>query len=183
MLSKSIPEPWRSFLVDLDAALTEDIELHSLGGFAITIVYGLERPTADVDVIGINPRSEIESVIRLAGQGSELHRKHRLYVQLVGVASVPEDYEERLTEIASGNFRHLHLFALDPYDLALSKLERNTQRDRDDVRHLARTIPLDLNILKTRYERELRPFLGNPEREDLTVALWVEAIEEERRKA
>lgn len=33
--------------------------------------------------------------------------------------------------------------ALDPYDLARSKLERNIQRDRYDVRHLARTVPFD----------------------------------------
>jgi len=37
--------------------------------------------------------------------------------------------------------------ALDPHDLALSKLERNSQKDRDDVRFLARSIPFDLDIL------------------------------------
>ena len=47
-------------------------------------------------------------------------------------------------------FDHLRLFALDPYDLALSKIERNTQRDRDDVKHLARTLPLELDVLKDR---------------------------------
>ena len=77
-------------------------------------------------------------------------------------------------------FNHLRLFALDPYDLALSKIERNTQRDRDDVKHLARALPLDLNVLNDRYERELRPDLGNPRREDLTLKLWIEAIEEDR---
>lgn len=162
MPSKSIPEPWNSFLADLDAALTEDVELHSLGGFAITILYHLVRPTADMDIIAINPRTEIESVVRLAGEGSELHRKHKLYIQLVGIASVPDGYEERLTEIAPESFKHLHLFALDPYDLALSKLERNTQRDRDDVKHLARTVPFDLNVLQERYKKELRSYLGNP---------------------
>lgn len=89
-------------------------------------------------------------------------------------------YEERLTEIAPGSFKHLRLFALDPYDLALSKLERNTQRDRDDVRLLARKVPLDLNVLHERYQTELRHSLGNPEREDLTLRLWIETIEEER---
>lgn len=79
-----------------------------------------------------------------------------------------------------GTFRHLRLFACDPYDVALSKLERNIQRDRDDVRYLARTIPFDLRMLKERYERELRPILGNPDREDLTLRLWLDAIEEER---
>jgi hypothetical protein len=33
-----------------------------------------------------------------------------------------------------------------PYDLALSKLERNSQKDRDDVRFLARSVPLDLDL-------------------------------------
>jgi hypothetical protein len=32
---------------------------------------------------------------------------------------------------------HLRLFALDPVDLALSKLERNSDRDREDVVGLA----------------------------------------------
>jgi len=41
-------------------------------------------------------------------------------------------------------------------------------------------VPLDLNVLKERYQKELRPDLGNAEREDLTLKLWIEAIEEER---
>lgn len=181
MPSKSIPEPWQSFLSDIDATLEKDVELHCLGGFVITVLYDLARPTADVDVIAITPRSEIESLMSLAGQGSELHRKHKLYLQLVGVATVSDSYEERLTEIFPGTFRHLRLLALDPYDVALSKIERNSQRDRDDVRHLARTVPLDLIKLKERYQKELRPYLSNPDREDLTLRLWIEAIEEERR--
>lgn len=153
MPSKSIPEPWQSFLSGIDVTLTEEVELHCLGGFVITVLYDLARPTADVDVIAVTPRSEIESLLSLAGQGSDLHRKHKVYLQLVGVAPVPESYEERLTEIAPGVFKHLRLFGLDPYDLALSKLERNTQRDRDDVRHLARTVPFDIATLKERYQK------------------------------
>jgi hypothetical protein len=79
-----------------------------------------------------------------------------------------------------GVFQHLHLMALDPYDLALTKLERNIERDRGDVRHLARTVPFDLNILRKRYAVEQRPYLGNPIREDLTLQLWIEVIEEDR---
>ena len=96
------------------------------------------------------------------------------------MAHVPENYKDRLTEIFPKVFKHLRLLALDPYDLALSKLERNIQRDRDDVKHLAKTVPFDLEILEERYQTELRWQLGNPEREDLTLRLWIEAIEEER---
>lgn len=38
----------------------------------------------------------------------------------------------------------------------------------------------DLDILKQRYHEELRIYLGNPEREDLTLQLWLEMIEESR---
>lgn len=93
---------------------------------------------------------------------------------------MPENYEDRLKEIFPGVFKHLHLLAFDPYDLALSKLERNIQRDRDDVLHLARTVPFDLEVLKERYKKELRWKMGHPEREDLTLRLWTEAIQEER---
>ena len=180
MPSKAIPEPWRSFLSDIDERLTEEVELHCLGGFVITVMYDLPRPTADVDVIAITPRSEIESLMDLAGQGSELHRRHKVYLQLVGVATVPDGYEKRLSVLFPEAFKHLRIHALDPYDLALSKIERNTQRDRDDVRHLARKVPLDLDTLRDRYEQELRSYLGNPKREDLTLNLWIEAIQEER---
>jgi hypothetical protein len=119
-------------------------------------------------------------MLELGMQGGLLHKKYKIYLDHVGVAHVPENYEDRLIEMFPRAFKHLRLFALDPYDLALSKLERNIQRDRDDVKHLARTVPLDLEVLRDRYQKELRWQLGNPEREDLTLRLWIEALEEER---
>ena len=56
---------------------------------------------------------------------------------MVTVASVPESYESRLSPLYPGCWRHLRLFVLEPHDLALTKLERNFERDRGDVDHLA----------------------------------------------
>jgi hypothetical protein len=179
MPHKFIPEPWNAFFAEIDKSLDEEMSLHCLGGFVMTILYGLDRPTADVDVLPTGSNSAMNLLIRFAGEGSRLHNRHKVYLQVVGVAAVPLNYEERMTEMFPGTFKHLRLFALDPYDLALSKLERNTQRDRDDVKHLARTVPFDLAVLRERYQSELRPDLGNPQREDLTLRLWTEAIEEE----
>ena len=182
MPSNVPPEPWKSFFSEVAASLEEEVVLHCLGGFVMTILYGLDRPTADVDILPIGSNAATDSLIGLAGQGSTLHKKYRVYLQVVGVAQVPVNYEDRLTEVLPGTFNHLSLFALDPYDLALSKLERNAQRDRDDVKHLALSVPLDLNMLQERYQKELRPDLGNPEREDLTLKLWIDIIEEERQR-
>ena len=179
--SKKIPEPWNSFLRELDEKATEETRLDCMGGFVVTQLYGFWRETADLDVLVIAPKEQVKPLLELARQGGELHKMHKVYLDFVGVAKVPEDYEGRLTEMFPKAYRNLRLCALDPYDLALSKLERNIQRDRDDVKHLARSVPLDLAVLKERYEKELRWQLGNPEREDLTLKLWIEMIEEDRR--
>jgi len=71
-----------------------------------------------------------------------------------------------------------------PSILRLGPVEaRNIQRDRDDVKYFANAVPLDLEVTKERYQKDLRWQLGNPEREDLTLRLWIEAIEEGRRSS
>lgn len=172
-------EPWHSFLRDLDDALQSPARLDCIGGFVVTQLYGLARPTADVDVIELAPKEASETLMQIALQGGPLHRKHRICLDRVGVAAIPENYEDRLTEMFLGAYRHLRLMALDPYDIALSKLERNSQKDRDDVRYLSRTVPFNLTALQQRYETELRWQLGRPEREDLTMKLWMEMLSEE----
>jgi len=170
------PEPWNSFLRDVDEFVSEEIHLHLLGGFVVTVIYGAPRETSDLDVlttVRLDPK-----LLEYAGQGSELHRKHGVYLDPVGVAPLPENYEDRLIPVFMGSYKNLRLFTLDPYDIALTKIERNTERDRDDVKHLAKAVPFDLKVLERRYDEELRVLLGNPEREDLTLKLWIDMINE-----
>lgn len=176
----AIPEPWLSFLNELDRIATSTVRLDCIGGFVVTMLYGLNRPTADVDVLEIAPLSAANAFAQVAMLGGPLYKKHGIYLDRVTVAQPPYEYESRLQEMFPGTFRHLHLMALDPYDLALTKLERNIERDRNDVRYLARTVPFDLELLRERYRTEQFPYLGNPKREDLTLQLWIDAIEEER---
>lgn len=180
MSSRVIPEPWLSFLREMDGFLREETHFHCLGGFVVTMFYGSTRTTADVDVILFVPRPGYVSLIELAGVGSPLHKKYGVYLDSVTIAAVPIDYDSRLTEMFAGSFKNLRLLALDPYDIALSKIERNIERDREDILYLAKAIPFDLDILKQRYTEELRPDLAIPEREDLTLKLWIEMIEEQR---
>jgi hypothetical protein len=180
-METDLPEPWTGFLKDLDRLLSNEVLLHCLGGFVVTACYGLPRVTADLDVLLVLPSDTQAFLARLAGRHSDLHRKHGIYLDVVTVATCPDDYEQRLTEVFPGVCQYLHLLALDPYDLALAKLERNLQRDRDDVVYLAEAVPFDLSVLRERYRNEMRPYLGRPEREDLTLDLWVDIIDEHRR--
>ncbi len=178
-----VPSPWVEFLDDIDRALSGPVDLHCLGGFVVNVCYGQRRATADVDVVSVVPGRRLDEILRIAGKGSTITRKHRLYIDYVTVATIPESYEERLRGVFDGRFRNLRLYALDPYDLALAKLERNLDVDRDDVRFLGVTVPLDVTLLRQRYLRELRPFLASPTREDLTLDLWAAMIQEARQEA
>ena len=169
-------EPWRSFLRDLDAALKGSMELRCLGGFVVTQHYGIGRETADIDFLAAVAQSPDDDVESLAGLGSALHRRYRLYVQRVVVATPPSRYADRLARMfPSAPWKRLKLFALDATDLALTKLERNAERDREDVVRLAEAGLLDPRTLKDRYVNELRPYLLSKRSwHDKTLELWIE---------
>lgn len=82
MSSEFPPEPWRSFLSDLDNALQSVARLDCIGGFVVTQLYGLARPTANVDVIELAPREASETLMPIASQGGPGRpppRDHLLY--------------------------------------------------------------------------------------------------------
>ena len=63
--TQELPSPWREFLDELDEALSEPVELHCIGGFVISLLHGLPRPTGDVDYISAVPHNQIEELERL----------------------------------------------------------------------------------------------------------------------
>jgi Nucleotidyltransferase of unknown function (DUF6036) len=174
-------EPWNAFLTALDNAVDTTVRLDCIGGFVLTELYGMDRKTGDLDAVEIAPGSAAQALLEAGHEGSELHKQCGLYLQYVTVATLPYEYGDRLQEAFPGYFRHLRLMVLDPYDVALSKLSRNLQRDRDDVRYLGRVASLDPQILKERYFSELRLYLtGSLAWHDRTLELWIEMIEEDR---
>jgi hypothetical protein len=177
MAAKRLHEPWQSLLEALDRELARPTELHCFGGFVVSEHYGLTRATADVDVLE-SRGTDLATIARLAGKGSPLHSQHKVYVDLVTIADVPDDYDTRLIDMNVGGLTHLRLEAFERHDLVLAKLARNIDRDREDLIALARGPGLDVEVLRERYRQELRPKLGRPDRDDLTLRLWVEMIEE-----
>lgn len=168
-------EPWRSFFAEVDSRLSAEVHLHCCGGFVATQCYGLARTTNDVDFLGVVPYPS-GALTELAGKGSAMHRKHRIYLEFVPVATPLENYAQRLIPMFAGAWTHLRLYALEAHDLALSKIERNSDKDRDDIQHLARAGHIQPELLKERYYQELRLNLtAHEERHDLTLQLWLES--------
>ena len=172
------PSPWKEFLQDLDAVTTEACRLPCFGGFAVTLEYGISRLT---DVLDVAPPRIVAVLMKEGGKGSPLAIKHKVYLDIVGIANAPYDYESRLSPMYPGAFQNIHLLVMDPYDVALTKLKRDSDKDFQDVLQLAKRIPFDLDLFERRYQEELRDNpTGKPEDNDRTFYRWKEAILEDR---
>jgi hypothetical protein len=171
-------QPWRGFLRDLDAALSAPVELVCLGGFVVALAYGAGRATSDIDVLLVRAEGT-DNVEMIAGLGSGLHRRHRLYLQRVGISTPPANYVSRLRPLGGqAPWRRLRLSVLDPIDLALTKVERNADVDRRDVIALARAGWLDAAIFRARYAEEVAPYLlAHHQRHDDTAESFARLIE------
>ena len=62
------PPPWHDFFVEVEAALPAPVEIHCLGGFVLSMLYGMPRPTGDVDFLWAVPDAQISF---LGGAGRE----------------------------------------------------------------------------------------------------------------
>jgi hypothetical protein len=172
---KPIQEPWLAFLRAVDRMLKSPAEIHCIGGFTLQLLLEESRPTGDVDFVGTVPDGASSILTKIAGRNTEVATTHRLYLDLVTVTEPPSDYETRLLDVTPQGLEKLTIKILDPYDLVLTKLERNSPRDREDVRALIRGLGLDADVLRERFDVELRPYLAvAPDRTILTLDLWME---------
>lgn len=169
-----IPEPWLGFLRDVDQRLGQRVEVHCLGGFVLTVLWGLPRPTGDVDFVEIKPVAAGDELMKIAGDGSELAGRYQIHFHRVTIAEYPEGYVERLLDITPKRLHRLSLRAFEVHDLVLAKLGRNSPRDRGDVEFLAKKGALDPQLLLKRFEAEMRPSLLNEARETATLRLWLD---------
>jgi hypothetical protein len=95
------------------------------------------------------------------------------------MADYPEGYESRLIDITPRNFKKLQLKVFELHDIVLAKVARNAPRDRSDVEFLAKKGLLDKNLLRERFEKELRPNLITGEARSVqTMELWLELLSE-----
>lgn len=169
-----LPDPWNQFLSAVDQSLSRGLEVHCSGGFVLTVLHGVPRTTADLDYISTAPSSAAAELQDLAGLGSKLAKKYKVHFQHAGgVSDLPADYLERLMPLEF-DLSKLSLKVLEPYDLVLSKLTRNSPKDREDVKALAAKLNLSFRSLTIRFQAEMKSWLPNLERHELTLELWRE---------
>ncbi len=169
-------KPWGLFLRDVDLRLQQETKLYCLGGFVLQVLYDVPRVTGDLDYLEVFPGTAATELEKIAGQGSTLARKHKVFLHYTGHVEMSEDYEERL-ELLDLGLEKLRLYAPDPYDLLLSKMHRNSSKDREDAKFLIKKLGLKFAPFRERFDKELTWTSNRPYKET-TVQLWREFFPE-----
>lgn len=132
IMNETNPDLVKTFLRDLGMQLSEPVRLEVGGSTALILTGYLSRGTEDVDVVDEVP----EPLRRLPAQTMDpLIRRYGLRLAHFQSHYLPNGWKDRL-----GYFEELgrlRVYLVDAYDVFLSKLFSNREKDRDDLHVLA----------------------------------------------
>lgn len=120
-----------AFLEEVGRRYWQPAELLLLGGSALCLL-GSHRPTLDIDYVGDDlSKSELQQCIDQVAQDMGIVVEA---VPIAGFVPIPEDAEQR--KVSVGQFGAVQVHILDPYSMALSKIDRGFDTDIEDVAFL-----------------------------------------------
>lgn len=123
----------RHFLEALGRDYAEPATLILLGGSALCLL-GSPRPTVDIDYVGDDlHKDHFQQVVEEVAWGFQLEAEAVPIAQFVPMLLGAE--ERRLYV---GRYGAIEVYILDPYTMALSKLDRGFDTDIEDIVYLAR---------------------------------------------
>lgn len=139
------------------------IRLYVAGGAALHLRTGA-RLTEDIDGV-FSRRVALKDDIQVAYKDPDGRARllylDRNYNDTLGLMHESAYDDSEPIELPGTDPRILEVRLLSPVDLAVSKLSRFNDRDREDVEVLAREKLIDANTLRKRAEEALGGYVGN----------------------
>jgi hypothetical protein len=165
----------RDFLRDLDRAWTPTaspkVPLRIIGSTALMLQASYERGTKDSDVLetvdlGADIRARLEAI---AGRGSKLHVRHKLYVDIVSGGLPFLTQSPRWVDVPDLNagLTNLHVQVLHIVDVVVSKLKRFHPYDLQDIDAMVASGLVDHGLLIERFREAVDGYLLDARAEDL----------------
>jgi hypothetical protein len=136
----------RDFLAAIDRRWPETprarIRLRVIGSVALLLQTDYERGTKDSDVLHTADLTDENKarLIALAGEGTELYERHRMYIDVVstGIPFLPHVPRYHSVHELNASLQHLEIHVLDVVDVVVSKLKPFRGSDREDIREMIR---------------------------------------------
>jgi hypothetical protein len=172
-LPRFAPDELSRFLEAVDAHLDAPVRMYIIGGSAAALGYGVDTLTRDLDIFesGRRDRERITSAAELARADTGL----ALPVEFPAVADVPWNFEDRVQRILPHLLR-LEPLVLERHDLVLSKLVRGHENDMLHIQAIHELVPLDLDVLVSRYLAEMGHAATNLRSMDLNLLSCVDRL-------
>lgn len=132
----------KDFLQELDRRwqhpAASKLTLRIIGSAALMLQTDYERGTKDSDVLetaSLTGETK-ERLLKLAGQGSALHQRHKMYLDIVasGLPFLPQAPHYHPVADLNEMLRHFEVEVLDIVDVVVGKLKRFSANDRSDIR-------------------------------------------------
>lgn len=118
----------RALLTEVSRRYQDPATLYLLGGSALCLL-GSERATLDIDYVGHDLQKDaLQQVIDQVADEMQLDVEA---VPIEDFVPLPEDAQAR--RMPFEQFGAIAVFILDPYTIALSKLDRGLETDLEDV--------------------------------------------------
>lgn len=163
------------FFRDIDAhwgALAAPrVRLRIIGSAALLLQTDYQRGTKDSDVLETAELkgSTAARLTELAGKGTHLSLRHRMYVDIVGSALpfMPQEPTWRRLDSLSQTLKHLEVEALDVTDVVVSKLKRFLPHDRADIVAMIERDLVAHEALIERFRSAVDSYLLDARAEDL----------------
>jgi hypothetical protein len=134
-----------NFLTALDKEISREITLVAVGGTAMTLL-DLKPSTIDIDFT--IPHKDLPEFNKTQTRMPHGFKIHTYTDGTIFSQTLPEDYLERSIKIT--DFKHVHLRALHPIDIVVTKIGRLDERDLQDIEECIKKYHISRNQIEER---------------------------------
>jgi len=166
---------FEDFFAEIDAAWDDHgpdrIQLRIIGCAALMLQTRYQRGTKDGDVFETLELTTAtkQRLLQLAGSNSELHMRHRLYIDIVanGIPFLAHAPIWHPLDALNRRLKRFELFALDIIDVVVSKLKRFSANDQSDIKAMIDAGHVDHAVLVARFRAAVDELSGDARAADL----------------
>lgn len=167
----------KGFFQDIDSHWAQPapgkIRLGIIGSAALLLQTDYDRGTKDSDILEtLNLTPVIKrGLLELAGQGSGIHMRHRLYLDFVpnGLPFLPQAPVFHQLRVLNMTLLHFQVEALDVVDVVISKLKRFNANDAGDIQAMVKRNLVGHEALISRFKSAVDVFSIDARAEELPL--------------
>lgn len=145
----------RRFLDALGSRFRHPGRVYLVGGTTV-VLKGLRAQTVDIDITYEIERAHLQEFVDAVRALQEQMDVNVEEVSPADFIPLPEGHESRA--LFEGSFGALTVYHFDPYSTALSKIERGTEKDFDDVKSMLKGGLLAWPLLEECFVRVMRRY-------------------------